>query len=150
MMPTKHITPPYLTAQIILGVLFLLGGISIYLLFRSETITLNQWFASLGMKETLGTLREGVSHWDVPSFVRFSLPDGLYCASYILLMDAVWKKNRRPLRLLAVSLIPLIAIIHELLQAAGMAKGTFDWGDLLCYSIPLLLYYWLSRPQAVL
>ena len=55
MMPTKHITPPYLTAQIILGVLFLLGGISIYLLFRSETITLNQWFASLGMKETLGT-----------------------------------------------------------------------------------------------
>ena len=131
-------------SQIIVGVLFLLSGISIYLLFRSETITLYQWCIAAGMEDLLKTIREAVCHWDVPSFVRFSLPDGLYCASYILLMDAVWKKSRRPLRLFAVSLIPLIAIAHELLQAAGLARGTFDWSDLLCYSLPLLLYYLLT------
>lgn len=128
----------------VLGILLLLIGISIYLLFRSETITLYRWFASAGMKEAIDTLRESVRHWDIPAFVRFSLPDGLYCASYILLMDAVWKKSRHSLRLVAASLIPLVAIAHELLQAAGLARGTFDWSDLLCYSLPLLLYYLLT------
>ena len=128
----------------VLGILLLLIGISIYLLFRSETITLYRWCASAGMKESLDTLRESVRHWDMPAFVRFSLPDGLYCASYILLMDAVWKKSQRTLRLLVASLIPLVAITHELLQAAGLARGTFDWSDLLCYTLPLLIYYLLT------
>lgn len=140
---SRYQTPSVLL-QAVIGILLLFTGISIYLLFRSETITLYRWFVAAGMQETLVTLREGVSDWNIPSFVRFSLPDGLYCASYIMIMDAVWKKSKYSLRLLAASLIPLVAIVHELLQAAGLTRGTFDWGDLLCYSLPLLLYYLLT------
>lgn len=130
----------YKWIQVLLGVLCLLIGISIYLLFRSESITLYRWMAAIGITDAIAPLRQSVSHWDVSAFVRFSLPDGLYCMSYILLMDAVWQHSRRPLRLMAASLIPLIAITHELLQAAGLARGTFDWSDLLCYALPLIGY----------
>ena len=130
----------YKWIQVLLGVLCLLIGISIYLLFRSESITLYRWMAAIGITDAIAPLRQSVSHWDVSAFVRFSLPDGLYCMSYILLMDAVWQHSRRPLRLMAASLIPLIAITHELLQAAGLARGTFDWSDLLCYALPFIGY----------
>lgn len=130
----------YKWIQVLLGVLCLLIGISIYLLFRSESITLYRWMAAIGITDAIAPLRQSVSHWDVSSFVRFSLPDGLYCMSYILLMDAVWQHSRHSLRLIAASLIPLIAITHELLQAAGLARGTFDWSDLLCYALPLIGY----------
>ena len=129
--------------QVLLGVLCLLVGISIYLLFRSESITLYRWMAAIGITDAIAPLRHSVSLWDVPPFVRFSLPDGLYCLSYILLMNAVWQRSRRPLRLIAASLIPLIAITHELLQVAGLARGTFDWSDLLCYTLPLIGYWFI-------
>lgn len=133
----------YKWIQVLLGVLCLLVGISIYLLFRSESITLYRWMAAIGVTDAIAPLRQSVSHWDVSPFVRFSLPDGLYCLSYILLMDAVWQRSRRPLRLIAASLIPLIAITHELLQVAGLARGTFDWSDLLCYTLPLIGYWFI-------
>jgi hypothetical protein len=135
----------YKWIQVLLGVLCLLVGISIYLLFRSENITLYRWMAAIGITDAIAPLRHSVSLWDVPPFVRFSLPDGLYCLSYILLMDAVWQRSRRPIRLMAASLIPLITITHELLQAAGLARGTFDWSDLLCYALPLIGYWLLSK-----
>jgi len=133
----------YKWIQVLLGVLCLLVGISIYLLFRSENITLYRWMAAIGITDAIAPLRHSVSLWDVPPFVRFSLPDGLYCLSYILLMDAVWQRSRRPIRLMAASLIPLITITHELLQAAGLARGTFDWSDLLCYTLPLIGYWFI-------
>jgi len=76
----------------------------------------------------------------VPAFVRFSLPDGLYCASYVLLMDAVWQESGK-VKYFAVAFIPLVAMIHELCQFVGLARGTFDAADLFCYALPLFLYF---------
>ena len=139
--------PRNVTAQVVVGVLLLLCGIAIYLLFRSRSITLYQWCISIGLSAPLEVLRADVQHWIIPDFVKFSLPDGLYGASYILLMDAVWNNSQRLIRIMAASLIPLVAIIHEMLQGLGLAKGTFDAADLLCYSVPLSLYLWRERNQ---
>ena len=129
-----------LTAQVVAGVLLLLGGIAIYLLFRSQTIVLYQWCIHLGLGDFLSTLRQQVQSCDISDFVRYSLPDGMYCASYILLMDALWRNSGRVMRLCFALLIPVFAILHELLQAAALARGTFDVADLLCYATPLLVY----------
>ena len=133
-----------MTSQIVWGVMLLLCGCAIYLLFRSQSIHLYQWAVVAGLSSTLDVLRQGVQHWQISDFVRFSLPDGLYCASYILLMDAVWKGGKTS-RYLAVSLIPLVAITHELLQGIGLVRGTFDICDLLCYAAPLLVYFAVSN-----
>lgn len=133
------------TAQTLWGIFLLFCGISIYLLFRSKTITIYRWCETIGATGIIDNLRHCVRHWAVPDFVRYSLPDGLYCASYILIMDAIWRKGRKKARIVAVSLIPLAAIVHETLQGLGLARGTFDFGDFLCYTVPLVTYLILSR-----
>ena len=130
--------------QVALGVLLLVGGISIYLLFRSTSINLYHWFGATGATGKLEILRQELSACELSDFVRFSLPDGLYCLSYILLMDVVWRKSGLLPRVLASSVIPVTAILHELLQAAGLAKGTFDWFDLLSYGLPWAAYLLIS------
>lgn len=132
------------TAQLLWGVGMLLCGCSIYLLFRSKTINLYQWSSMIGCSDVIDAVRMSIADWKIPDFIRFSLPDGLYCASYILLMDAVWPDNAK-YRGLAISLIPLIAIAHELAQFFGFAKGTFDICDLLCYAAPLVVYYFSKK-----
>lgn len=132
------------TVQLLCGITMLLCGCSIYLLFRSKTINLYQWCSMVGLADVIDILRMGVMNWQVPDFIRFCLPDGLYCASYILLMDAVWPDNGK-LRYLAVLFIPIVAIGHELLQCVGITKGTFDVSDLLCYIVPLAIYYYAKK-----
>ena len=137
-----------LTVQLVAGVLLLLGGIAIYLLFRSQTIVLYQWCIYLGLGDFLSSLRQQVQSWNIPDFVRYSLPDGMYCASYILLMDALWRNSGRVMRLCFTLLIPVCAILHELLQAASLVRGTFDVADLLCYATPLLVYLLIIHKKA--
>lgn len=125
--------------QIICGLALLFMGCVIYLLLRSETIALNRWGAAIGINTLIAPLRSAAQPLTIPDFVRYSLPDGLYCAAYILIMDAVWKGGK-PSRVIASSLVPAIAVAHESLQGLGIVKGTFDTTDLLSYSLPLFIY----------
>ena len=132
------------TAQIVCGVAMLLCGCAIYLLFRSKTINLYQWCSMLGFSDVIDSLRMSISAWRISDFVRFSLPDGLYCISYILLMDAVWPDDGN-FKYFAVSFIPVVAVMHEMAQLFGLARGTFDIADLLCYLAPLVVYYVIKK-----
>lgn len=126
--------------NIITGILCLLAGCAIYLLLRSHSIRLYRW-----VEATLGTswlepLRAGAASWDVPEFVRFSLPDGLWCAAYVIIADAVWAQERGLRKHFVVLVLPAVAIVHECLQAMGLARGRFDVADLLCYAVPVVVY----------
>ena len=127
-----------------LGILLLIVGIGIYLLFRSTSIRLYQWCMALPIADTIETWRNAAAGLSLPDFCKYSLPDGLYCASYILMSDAVWRRAKVWKRTLVVSIMPLVAISHELLQITGIAHGTFDLNDLFCYAVPLLSYYAIS------
>ena len=126
--------------KVALAVSFLLCGCAIYLLFRSKTLNIYHWCATLGFSSAIDTLRLWVQNWNVPDFVRFCLPDGLYSAAYILLIDAIWHKDKGIIKNIIISLVPLVAISSELLQLFGIIRGTFDIYDLVCYSFPLLVY----------
>ena len=126
--------------KISLAVLMLLCGSAIYLLFRSKTLNMYKWCASLGLSDEIDSLRYAVSDWNIPEFIKFSLPDGLYCAAYILIMDSIWQKECGWPKHAVVLSVPLFTIGSEILQYFGLAKGTFDVNDLLCYSFPPLIY----------
>lgn len=129
-----------IASELIFGVLLLMCGCLIYLLFRSENINLYQWCSSIALADSIEQLRNRVCDYQVSEFIRFSLPDGLYCASYILVVDAIWH-NEKIIRHWIVALIPAIALFSEIFQYFRVVNGTFDWYDLICYVIPLLLYY---------
>ena len=121
------------------GVLLLAGGCVIYLFFRSTSIALYKFSCAIGLQNLLEQAREAVSDWQVSDFVRFCIPDGLYCLSYVILMDAIWP-GKGVSKTIAVSAIPVAAIVHETLQGFGIVRGTFDSLDLLCYLVPWALY----------
>lgn len=128
------------TSEIIFGVLFLVCGCVIYLLFRSKSLNIYQWCVLFGLSDTIDTLRQQVQNWDISEFVKFSLPDGLYCAAYILMIDAVWYKGNTLAKYIIISLVPFITISSEVLQYYGLVKGTFDMYDLICYATPPMIY----------
>lgn len=126
--------------KVALGISFLVCGCAIYLLFRSKTLNIYHWCATLGFSSAIDTLRLWVQNCNVPNFVKFCLPDGLYSAAYILLIDAIWHKEKGIMKDIIISLVPIVTISSELLQIFGIIRGTFDLYDLLCYTFPPLVY----------
>ena len=88
----------------------------------------------------INSLRYSVQDWKISDFTKFSLPDGLYCAAYILIMDAIWHYDSRIVKYIVLSFVPLITIGSEVFQYFGLVKGTFDIYDLVSYSIPPVIY----------
>ena len=99
------------TAKICLGFVLLAIGCGIYLLFRSKTLYIYVWCKSLGLSGYIDMLRLAVLHWSLPNFVKYSLPDGLYCASYLFIMDAIWHKDGTWQKYLIISVVPILTII---------------------------------------
>lgn len=126
--------------EVIIGIVFLICGCAIYLLFRSKHLNIYLWCESLGLSSIIDFLRFEVQDWHISSYTRYSFPDGLYCAAYILIIDAIWSKDNSPIKYIIISLVPLITITSELFQYFGLVKGTFDVYDLISYTIPPAIY----------
>lgn len=136
--------------QVLLAVIMLLCGCGIYLLFRSKSLYIYKWCAALGFSDSINTLRYVVSDWPVSEFVKYCLPDGLYCAAYILIMDAIWHKENEWLKFAIIFLVPFVTISSEVLQYMGVVRGTFDYRDLVCYAIPPFTYlYYTNRNKFI-
>lgn len=131
--------------EVLLGFVFLACGCTIYLLFRNKSLYIYQWCISLGLSDIIDSLRYAVQDWKISEWIRYSLPDGLYCAAYLLIMDAIWHNEDRLIKSFIVSLIPLVTISSELLQYVGLVKGTFDLNDLICYIIPPMIYLLINK-----
>lgn len=126
--------------EVIGGFLLLTIGCVIYLLFRSKSLNIYQWCMALGLSNIIDSLRYVVLDWNIAGWIRYSLPDGLYCAAYILIIDAIWHDDNRFIKFIIISVIPFVTINSELLQYFGLVKGTFDVYDLICYAIPPITY----------
>ena len=121
--------------------LFLLGvGGSIYLLFRPKTLLMFKWVESLGLNEYIDRLRDMVSGITLNHITLYSLPDGLWLASYIIVVNTIVSKDNKVNLLFWSFLLPAIAVTFEILQILGVIPGVFDVFDLICYILPLLIY----------
>ncbi len=126
--------------QLILAWGCLLTGTCIYLLFRSRNHLVFALLDSVGLTTAVDAIRSLTGDIDIPEFVRFCLPDGLWTTSYILFSDYINRNERFAIRLLLVSIIPLLGVVSEVLQSFNVIPGSFDPLDLACYCIPLLAW----------
>ena len=120
---------------VVIGVLSLLVGGSLYLLYRPDTLVMFEVCKNLGIYDFIISLRpqDTINSWMV-----YSLPDGLWLLAYILLMAALWNFDvRKSLR--ASFPLAFIAIGSELLQIPHLIPGVFDWMDLLCYVMACII-----------
>ncbi len=121
---------------IAIAMALLIGGGLIYIAFRSVSLRMFGWFDTLGIIEVIDEMRllsEGLS----PNhFILYNLPDLLWITSYLLFVNALIPRIDRGLYLFWVLFMPVLAIVHELMQGFGLAVGSFDYIDLLCYILP--------------
>ena len=85
-------------------------------------------------------MRNTTKDFALSDFVIYSLPDGLWVTSYLLMVDVVVERDSKHALLLWSSLLPGVAILFEILQFFYVIPGVFDIFDLLCYIIPFIVY----------
>lgn len=124
--------------KVILGIIFLSVGGGIYLMQRTTGLLMFRIIDFLGLSDVIAGLRTSVIQ--MPEFIVFSLPGGLWSASYLLFADALLCHQSLVMRLAWGSLIPMIGMTSELLQAVGLCPGTADGLDAVCYGVPYVVY----------
>jgi hypothetical protein len=104
-----------------------LGGL-LYVVFRTKSLRMFSWFESIGINTQISFLREYFSplkSW-LPSWVYFSLPDGLWVYSFTSIILILWAG-----KINFWLIIPFTSgILIEILQGF-LFKGTFDRTDLI-------------------
>lgn len=121
--------------------LLFLGGV-IYLIFRSKHLPMFDWVKVIHLDGYVNQLRDGFSGIDLPTFVKYCLPNGLWMASYTLIIDAfIDEENNKNFW---IFILPGISVFLEILQFFHITAGTFDLGDILCYITPAIVY-WICK-----
>lgn len=124
--------------KVILSIILVSIGGCIYLMQRTTGLLMFRIIDFLGLTDAVAGLRDSMRQ--MPEFIVFNLPGGLWSASYVLLSDAVFAGQSKMMRLAWGSLIPMIGLVSELLQVVALCPGTADWLDAVCYGVPYVLY----------
>ncbi len=115
--------------KIILHVIFplFLGGI-IYTVFRNETLILHSWLDQVGLNSMIDQLRVQIGATNLPEWVLYNLPDGLWAYSMVSAFLILWS-GRNVNKVLFVCSVLFFAS-YEALQAFNIISGTADVLDL--------------------
>ncbi len=125
-------------------------GILIYLFFRSKSIIVFRWLDVFENSNQIESLRNFLFQYNshLPSWLIFSLPDGLWVYALTSTLFIVWGKDflhkdflHKDFLHLKLWLIVSILIgpLLEFLQFLKLFPGTFDFKDLLFYLIGSIL-----------
>ena len=131
--------------QILAGVILLVAGGLIYTLFRPTTLLGFRLTDAIGLSQLINNWRTALATQQPAPFIVYCLPNGLWSAAFILIMDRLFAHQPLRQRLCWTAVIPGIGIAAELLQEVGIVPGTFDWLDILCYAVPYLVYVGIIR-----
>lgn len=132
--------PRCIAAERVAGVLLLVAGGMIYLLFRPRVLLMFLVADSMNAGGLVDSLRHWTTDYAMPPFVTYSLPAGLWAASYVLIADSFTRTQPTAGRLLATAIAPTLGLVSELMQYAGILPGTADVADAACYIVPYMVY----------
>lgn len=110
---------------------FLLGGM-IYVLFRTTNIIALHWIGSIGPDGWIWEIRsfEPGDRLAIPSWIIYSLPNGLWAFAYALILSFLWIKRSSRIKWFWLATIPVLVFGFELSQYMKILPGTFSMGDL--------------------
>ena len=137
---TTVMTKNRITFQVIIPLL--IGGF-IYIFFRADSLIMFRWFDTLGLTQIIAACRQlTIRHFNLPSWIIFSLPDALWIFAFINLMLIIWKDRFSTNSIFWLLLAPSIGIFSEVGQVVKIIPGTFDIIDLtlilIASTIPFL------------
>lgn len=114
----------------------LMGGAMIYLLFRPTHLLMFRWLDSIGLMDFVDSIR--ANQKNVPEWIIYSLPDGLWMFSYCLFIGCIWDFDIRECLFILV-ILPIYAVTIEIMQYFHLVSGTFDFMDLVVFLTAFVL-----------
>lgn len=124
---------------IIASVTLFIGGM-IYVVFRSKSLLMFSWFDTLGLSPMVETIRMDYGDKSLYAWVRNSFPAALWLFSYLMVVDSIWGEQKHRAQTAFVIVLPVIAILSEVLQGVGFLPGTFDILDIISYLLASVLF----------
>ena len=109
------------------AILCLLVGVGLYVFFRPDAL----FVTMLNIPTPSCSL---TPHY----FILYCLPDGLWYFALLILQYSLLQKNKMSKLLLYFAVA--LPFVLECMQALGWFWGTFDWYDILTYSITLIVF----------
>ncbi|HUR31485.1 MAG TPA: hypothetical protein VMZ69_08620 [Saprospiraceae bacterium] len=134
---------------IIISTASLLLGALLYSATRSESIYLNQFVSQFGDGAVLRFFQKLIHNTDIPEWIIYSLPDGLWMFALILLILMLWDFKLNKGSFLWVIIAFFLGILFEALQGLHIVRGTFDIIDIYFILIAVILpiLYLLLKPN---
>jgi hypothetical protein len=118
---------------ITLGLFSLFLGGLVYLTCRSTHLVMFTWFSDLGINSLIEFLRNWSAVFNLaslPDWFIYSLPNGLWVFSGILILAGVWNCKFSKELLIWLGCFLFVAFGWELGQGLEMFVGVFCWTDL--------------------
>ena len=125
---------------LVIAFLFITCGGLIYIAYRPKSLMLFPLADTLHLSKAVDSIREVASTIRFPDLVVYSLPAGLWTASYLLIMFYMTRKCNRKTRLQLSLPLPSSAVVLEFAQYFSLCPGTFDILDLICYIVPIISF----------
>lgn len=126
------------------GILSIILGGFIYLLFRTKTLLIFSLLRILNINIT-ETVHINKSN-SFQLFFVYSLPNGLWLFSALILFGCIWKKST--LNFFIYTFVFLLgSILFEVLQKFKLIQGTFDCIDLfslMAFTIIGMIFYFMK------
>lgn len=118
--------------ELIMGILFIINGGLIYIIWRGGDLLLFHWFKALGLFPLITTIRVTISNSieSVPEWFCYSLPNAFWCFGGILIIGSIWGKLYKEKRIWII-FFSIIAVSEEIIQLFSWSSGTFDVRDLV-------------------
>ena len=114
-----------------------------------DTLLLFKVYEFLHIDSLLDSVRATTLLMDVPSFVKYSLPDGLWVYAFTYFLVSLWKFDEDIGRekYLIMGLPLLLGGGAEVLQLFFVQLGTFDFQDLFISVLAFIAGYIAAKPS---
>lgn len=133
--------------KVVISLIVLTIGSLIYIIFRSNSLLMFKWFDAVNLTSIINDLRNNYSQIPLYSWIKYSMPAGLWLFSYMYIIDAIWEKEYISLKRAFLWTLPIIAILSEFLQLCNILPGTFDVLDLISYLLAVALYLIIKKTE---
>jgi len=77
----------------------------------------------------------------IPGWIKYNVPDGLWLYAFLSALFFIWKEKFSGQLFIWLILAIFICFFFEISQAYGIFPGTFDWYDMLAYSIASTFFF---------
>lgn len=126
--------------ELSLGMIALMAGGLIYIVYRGDSLLMFRWFNELGLLTFIENLKFEYGQQNLYGWIKYNMPAGLWVFSYLFVIDSIWWKEKGIIYKVFIYVLPTISIGSEFMQYLGIIPGTFDALDVCSYFFAVLLF----------